>query len=326
MTTINLPAPKHTLDNQDIINLLDKNKLNFKVGRVQTPNPINPDQPTGFYTAYREDTGYCFQQGLTKNWHAIQNEDIFKCLTELAKVTDTKLMDIRSFKNGAEVAAQISLGDEFVNGTSDKISNMLSVVFAHNGTRALSLFMTPLRWGCSNAINPSFRAAQKENKKTKKALLTIQHSQRADSRLDELIRTVSIAHGEFSHSMDLFRTLKDTKIDKDLLNHLISEFFPIDVEATPLMKKNHFSKIKDISNRFNYADGGLQPVDSAWNLYNSMQGHLQHYTTRSDNKITDSKYKSVLIGTHETTSAYMLRRIVQMSLGNAILKEHELAI
>jgi len=322
---ITLPAPQHSLDTQDIESLLAKKGLNFRVGRVQTPNPINPGQKTGFFTSYRADTGHVFQQGLTKKWHAVQNKDIFNCLTELSKVTDTKLMDIRSFNKGAEIAAQISLGDRFV-GSRDKVSNFLSLVFAHNGTRAISMFMTPLRWGCSNCITPSFRAAQDANKNGKKALLTIQHSETANARLDELVKVVSLAHGQFEQSIDLFSQLRETKVDTDMLNHLISEYFPIDTEATPLMKKNHLTKIQDISNRFNYADGGLQPVDSAWNLYNSMQGHLQHYTARNDGKATDSQYKSALIGQKETIAAHMLRTIVQMSLGNAVLEGHKLEL
>jgi len=325
-TRLVLPAAKDAFSNDDIVGMLAKKDLNFEVGKIKTPNPV-PGQfgvDTGFYTAYRKDTGKVFQQGLTDRWHTIQNQKVFEVLAKLSKVTDTKLVDIRSFHGGAEVAAQIQLGDpKFVDGKDggggvgsgrDRVSNFLSVIFAHDGTRSLSMYMAGMRWVCSNMINPSFRAAVAANKKGKKALITIQHSQNADEKLKEIVKGVEIAHGEFQHSMDLYRTLRDTKIDTDLMNHIVSEFFPIEKDASKKKINNWTNAIKDISHRFNDADGGLQPVDSAWNLYNSVQGHIQHYTTRKAG-ISEASYKSTLIGSNETMAANVLRTIIEQSIG-----------
>ena len=108
MSTINLPAPKHTFQDEDVKAMLAKKGLDFQVKTVETPNPFGADQgSTGFFTAYRDTDKKIFQQGLTDQWKPIQNQDVFKCVADLSKQTEVKLMDIRSFGDGTEIAAQI---------------------------------------------------------------------------------------------------------------------------------------------------------------------------------------------------------------------------
>ena len=107
---IELPAPKNTFQDADIKRMLAKKGLDFNVNVVPTPNPVG-DCPTGFYTAYRDTDRKVFQQGITDQWKPIQNLDVFKCVAELSKQTEAKLIDIRSFHDGAEIAGGFIIND-----------------------------------------------------------------------------------------------------------------------------------------------------------------------------------------------------------------------
>jgi len=303
MNPLTLTAPSITED--DLKGLLDNHGANYKVATIPTPNPVKPTESTGYYTSYRTDTGKVFAQGLTKGWTPIQNIDSMRILTELSKEADVKLRHFFMFGGGREIVAQIDLGSHDVGG-GDKVSNYMSMINGHDGGHSMSLFETPYRYWCKNQINGSIAEA-----KSRKAMVSIRHSISSKDKLEVLLTSISIAQRDFKKSIDLYRQLLNTNVSATMAYDIIDGFFP--KKETNLGKTVRAKRIDDVYTRYNSADAGRTPRETAWNLYNAVQGHIQHYS-----KNTESHQKSVLIGPNAKTAAQAMAWILSITASQHI--------
>jgi hypothetical protein len=319
MSTITLPAPKKIIEDKELIHLLDKHNLNFEVKKCLTPNPFGKATGRAF-TSYRTDTKHIFAQGLSKVWQPIQNFDAFKCLIDLSKETDIRLDNILSFRDGGEICAQINVGKMKVGNKDDYIDQYLTIMNSHDGTRSMIMYLTPQRITCQNMISSVMADVRKRDKKAKKkggrAIMGIRHSSNAQDRLDDLIKGVTIAHGKFQQSNELYNEMATTKISNTYVRDVVEELFPLEKDATDRKKRNHMAKLQDVMHRYESADNGLVDKDTAWNLYNSIQGHMQHYP-----KQTDSHFKSVLFGSLASSADNALVTVLEATNNNALSKD-----
>lgn len=313
-----LPAPTNPFSEDSLKEMLEARGLDFKVKVRKTPNPFRGMGDTGFFTSYRDDTKRIFQQGLSKTWKPIQNIDMFNCLAEVSKETDLSLADIRSFDEGRKLCAQVSLGKFDASPTqdgSDMIEKYLSAIIAHDGSHSLSMYISPYRWNCDNSITASLLLAKKEARKGRKSIITIQHSASATSKVKELVKAVEVAHGEFNKTALLYRKLAETTIDETYVWDILKKVFPMSVEEgkepTQRKLKNWEDKIKDVQNRYASADGGKIQRDTAWNLYNAIQGTMQHYNDTG----SDARFESVLTGKIANDAADAISTILEVTQG-----------
>lgn len=295
-----------SMNDQDLRELLSTHGANYQVDTIPTPNPLG-DEPTGFFTSYRTDTGKIFAQGLKKGWTPIQNFDSMRILTELSRVADVKLKKFFMFGGGKEILAQIDLGSHDL-GNGDKVSNHLSMINDHGGGRSMSVFETPYRIWCKNQITASIRDAKSHG-----SIVSIRHSQSANDKLAILLKSISIAQQDFQRSLDVYHQLMDINVSKSLAFDIIDGFFPAKEDAGKRGKTIRQNRMEDLWARYESADQGRTAKETAWNLYNAVQGHLQHY-----GKNTESHQKSVLIGPDAKKAAKAMAFILSITASQHI--------
>ena len=309
--TISLPAPTSTVSEDAIDNLLRHHGANFEVATAPTPHPIDSDIVTGFYSSYRTDTQKVFNSGLREGWTPIQNKESLKVITSLSEKTDVKLRHFFMFGGGREICAQIDLGTTDIGG-GDKVSNYLSMINGHDGGHSFSIYETPFRWMCSNQISPSINNARK-----RKSIISIHHTISAKDKLEILMESVSLAHRDFRRTIEIYRQLRDTKVSDSLAFDILAGFFPLIENPGPRAITIRKNKMQDLMYRYFNADSGRTPRETAWNLYNAVQGHLQHY-----GNVTESRQKSMLIGNNASRAAkamaFILAITASQHLANAL--------
>jgi len=278
--------------------LLKQHEADFTVATVPTPNPINAE-PTGFYTSYRTDTGKVFAQGLSKKWRPIQNLDCMRVLSQLSDAAKVNIRHLYKIDGGREIITQIDLGSHEVGG-NDRIGNYISIINGHDGGQSMSVFQTPFRYFCKNQVNKSILDAKSRN-----ALISIKHSMSSGEKLEVLMKSISIAQRDFLTSIELYRELLNSTVSESMAQEIIRGFFPLKDDVGNRGKTMHANRITDLLNRYNSADQGRTPRDTAWNLYNAVQGHLQHY-----GKNSESHMKSVLIGQDSKRAAQAMAWIL----------------
>jgi phage/plasmid-like protein (TIGR03299 family) len=286
---------------EEVVNLLEAHGLNFTVGKIATPNPFG-DESTGNFTSYRTDTKKIFAQGLSSKWQPIQNIDAFKCLTQLSTETGIKINKGFTFGGGAEICFQLDLGDFKVGNGDDTVKKYVTVMNSHNGTRSMSVFLTPLRLFCMNQIN-AMRTMAKTN-----SIANIQHTTNSVGKLEQLIRCMDVANREFDRTQELYNSMANTKINEAYVKDILTKLFPLEGDSQR-SKSIWTNKMNDMQSRFYSADKGRIERDTAWNLYNSVQGHIQHY----GNGNPETRLKSVLVGSRASESAECMTAILEMT-------------
>ena len=278
-------------------NFMAENGMDYEVKTMNIPDPFT-GEASRFHATYRTDNNHVFQMGLSKNFTPIQNKDSMGVIRDLSNVTELEMVNGGVWGGGAGLYAQISLGDMEIGKNGDKIGKYLSVVNSHDGSKAMHVLITPFRYWCKNQISPSLADARNA---TKDRFITIRHTASADTKIEEMVKTISIADGAFQRTQEIYQKLADTKINAEYVKETLEKLFPLNPEAGKrgiTMWENTQTAIKE---RFNDADYGRTEVNTAWNLYNAIQGTIQH-----DGKNTSNKTRSVLMGSIADRSAKAL--------------------
>lgn len=286
------------ITSEQLTSFLDNHGMNFDVEMKPTfVNTPDGDKECG-YVAMRTDTNMPLGRGgLSKGFHPIQNRDAFRVITELSGVTELEMKYAGMWGDGAGIYAQISLGDFTVgnSNTGDNVGKYLTVVNSHDGSKGMQILITPYRYFCRNQIAASLANA-KENEK-----ISIRHTASANHKLEELIKTVEIADGAFSRTQEIYAGLANQKINNEYAKEVLEQLFPAPKQESGRARTIWENNVQNVWARYSYADGGRIEQNTAWNLYNAVQGTIQH-----DSKNTVNKQKSVLMGSIAKRSAEAL--------------------
>lgn len=292
---------------------LAENKLDFTVAMkpqyIKVP-AINDDGTIVMGTEKEMQSGFCPVRtdtmqalstgGLSHGFTPIQNRDAFSVIPELANVVDLSLVKGNIWGNGAGVYAQVSLGNMEIGKTGDTIGKYLTVINSHDGSQAMKILITPFRMFCKNQITAMTKNASESN------MITIRHTASASDRLAEMIESMRIVDGAFEYTEDIYNQLADRKVNIDHVDEVLKKLFPLAPEAGIRTVNNYKRQIDAVARRFQYADNGRIERDTAWNLYNSIQGTYQH-----DSRMTSTKNKSVLMGSIAQKSALALSTVME---------------
>jgi phage/plasmid-like protein (TIGR03299 family) len=292
------------ITDEQLTSFLDTHGMNFEVEMKPTFITMD-DQPieTGGFVAMRTDNNTPLGRGgLSSGFHPIQNRDAFKVISDLSGVTNLEMKYGGMWGNGAGIYAQISLGDMQVGNTNtgDSVGKYLTIVNSHDGSKGMQILITPFRYFCKNQIAASIAQAG-ENQK-----ISIRHTASADLRLEELIQTVRIAGDSFERTQDVYNGLADTRVTNEHAKEVLEQLFPAPDKEAGRSRTIWDNKIQSVWERYNYADGGRIEKATAWNLYNAVQGTIQH-----DGRNTASKQKSVLMGSIAQRSADALAVVLE---------------
>lgn len=294
---------------QDMVDSFMQSKnLDFDVVMVPTyaQVPITKDngvgetefKPLNAFAPMRTDTNtFLSSGGMSKDFVPIQNRDAFKIITQLSGVADIELKSAGEWNGGAGVFAQVSLGTDMVIGKNygdigqehqrtDTVRKYLSIVNSHDGSRALTILITPYRFFCMNQIARAVNTA----KKNENTFISIRHNASAEERIHELIRTVHIADEAFQYSEEVYNKMTQLKINEEYAKEVMNRLFP-PTFTEGRGKTIWTNRYENVVKRFNFADKGKIEKDTAWNLYNAIQGTVQH-----DSRNTATKMRSVLMG------------------------------
>lgn len=294
---------------------LADNQLDFTVAmKPQTISvPVTDDQGNLVLGTEKQiQTGYCpvrtdtmqplSNGGLSVGFTPIQNRDAFRVIPELANVVDLEMVKGNIWGNGAGVYAQISLGDMKVGNNDDKVGKYLSVVNSHDGSQSMRVLITPYRFFCKNQIAPAIAHANAST------MISIRHTISASERIEQMISSMRIVNEIFEDTEEVYNQLLTRKVTIDHVDEVVRKLFPLAPEAGVRTVNNHKRQVEAVANRFQNADDGRVERDTAWNLYNAVQGTFQH-----DGRNTASKDKSILVGAIADKSATALSTVLELT-------------
>jgi phage/plasmid-like protein (TIGR03299 family) len=291
------------ITNTEFDQFLANNGMDYEVATMNVPDLFTGEE-SRFYATYRTDTNHIFQMGLSEGFTPIQNRDALGIIKDLSGVTDLKMKQGGTWGGGAGLYAQISLGDMEIGNKGDKVGKFLSVVNSHDGSKAMNILITPYRYWCKNQISPSIADARKSSEDR---FITVRHTASAERKMEVLVKTISIADGAFQRTQEIYNKLADTKINDEYVKDVLNKIFPLNPDVGKRGATIWESKVEAAYTRYANADDGRGDVHTAWNLYNAVQGTIQH-----DSKNTSGKFKSTLMGSIATRSAQALTTVLDV--------------
>lgn len=294
-----------TITPEQLDTFLTSSGLNYDVQMINAVNPFTNQPEPKVFCSYRTDTNEIFKYGLSQGFKPIQNRDAFGVIAEMSGVTNLDLVRGGNFRNGAGVFTQISLGEMTVGNNNDRVGKYLSIINSHDGSKGLNILLTPYRFVCQNSIAAAVRHAKQEQKKGKDISISIRHTAGATRRMEELIETIKIVNGEFDRTQQVYTALANTKVNTEHVKEVFERVFPLNKEAGKRGRTIWDNTIAHAWARFQKADGGIAERDTAWNLYNAVQGTIQH-----DSKNTSSKTQSIIMGSIAKRSAEALALVM----------------
>lgn len=271
-------------------------RLNFTANMAETFALVDGLYvPTGMYTPVRDDKkgepSIINGKSFTDQYHPIQHSDAFSVLGEMADIADIEFKNVGSWGNGSGVFAQISIGNSGdIGGSGDVVGRYLSVVNSHDGTRSLSILITPFRFFCKNQIAKAIRHAKEHNR-----IISIHHDRYGQARFAELKYAIGMANDQYDYSEEQYKRLADRVVTMDEVKEVMARCYPLPVYknvGTPEKSRLRWEKIViRLVENFRNADDGRVEVMTGWNLYNAIQGTYQHNTKR-----TSTYEKSLIMG------------------------------
>jgi len=286
---LNIHAVKHPIPNV-------RNAWKDEHGNLVIPKE---DIDTGLYSVQDHASGAIFNVGVKKNYEIIQYAEAFSSLQDIAKVSDIKLVDGGLWNKGAEAFIQFELpGTMEVGNGGDKVNKRLTAISSHSGKYAFLIALTPYRLFCQNQINAVFKDAKNNLKKGIVSMIRMKHTPGARRQIENIGQWLQVVEGRFQGVNDVYNQLLDVRVSsEDMVAKVFSEVFKHkkDSEKSKTMVAK---QVKSAIELYNDADGGRVARDSAWNLYNSIQGTFEHAPLKK----SLHHQRSVLVGSISSKS------------------------
>lgn len=239
----------------------------WQVDLVQLRNPVSGD-PIPYYATIRRDTQKVLQAGLSKDYRVIQNGDLIDqaktflaCLGGVAGIGQ-----YWSIGGGESNTIQIIGAPYLVAGNpSDENYPVYTISNDHTGSRSTMVTAGVFRKICKNGVSV---------RQGKAAIVTISHRGDIEGKIRSTHEALSLQIRQQKVIREIFEHLAKTRIQEQIVKDFLAEYLPEDKETRSTAKKR--ALIADI---FDDADGGRIERDTAYNLFQSITRHSNHYST-----------------------------------------------
>ena len=152
-----------------------------------------------------------------------------------------------------------------------------------------------------------------DKKQGKFTSLTFKHTKGSRMKIINLSESLKAVDEQFEYTQEIYNRMESTKIiDKEAVSEVISRLFPMsDSERQRTMALNSVEKIM---HRLADGDGGRTKSNSAWALFQAIQGTYQHDPIR----LTANHEKSILVGCIAEKSAQAMATILEVCSSQSV--------
>ena len=230
-----------------------------------------------------------------ENYKPLQNTEAFKFFEPFLDNGLATLETAGSLFNGKKVFVLAKMAGDALQVTEnegDEIENFILLSNAHDGSMAVRVGFTPVRVVCNNTLTFAH-----ENEASK--LIRVRHTGDVVQSLQEVRETMDLINKQFMATVEQYRMLSNKKdivksdVEKyvrqvfstESLNNIILNYNKEleekeEIEAT---RKRLINRVEEIFE--------MEPVQSAWTLYNSVNYYLNH-----DRGTLENRYNSLWYG------------------------------
>lgn len=247
-----------------------------------------------------------------------QNQELAEFADACSQTGKVQVETIGSIQGGKKVWI-LAKGEDFnVNG-NDKITPYIAFSNSHDGTNAIRVTPTTVRFVCSNTFHMVIPHRDDLMQRPETAAFVIRHTGNISDKLEQAKRAIRYYSETLKRNQELFEALQAKRMDADQRMKLFADIYAANWEvATPeelgskdekvrRTAENRLRRMQEASDLFiqRYADeqSKLGLGDSAWAAVNAMTGFIQHDKRargENDQNRVEKRIESNLFGINAT--------------------------
>ena len=239
------------------------------------------------------------------NYTLLQNSEAFNFFQPFIENEMASLETAGSLLNGRKVFILAKINsDNMVVGKDDEIEKYILLSNAHDGSQSLRVGFTPIRVVCNNTLT----AAHNSNRSQ---LIKLNHKGDIVTSLSELRETMDLINQQFTATEEQYRYLATrTNICTEDLHNYVKQVFSVkklediikdyeEGKEIEQARKKLIARIEEIWQ--------LEPVKSAWTMYNSVNYYLNHERSKD----LETRYNHMWFGHAKSIDSKALKLALQ---------------
>lgn len=249
------------------------------------------------FVTVRTDTGRALGI-VSEQYKVVQNVESFVWLDELLGTalryeTAGALFGGRRVWMLGRIPAPVFVGDD----ETDPIERYILFVNGHDGAKAVSCIVTPVRVVCNNTLNAALDMAGRDSG------ITICHTGDIDSKLDAARAALAAADKQFAQMYEYFRMFSEVRLDEAEMLRYFNLVFPED----RVTERQHVRETARLLEITRIGAGSELPTakGTLWGAYNAVTDYVDHVRGTTDG---EQRMNSVLMGSGARikTRAFMI--------------------
>lgn len=260
--------------------------LDWEVEQVaalhQTPNGELLEIPEN-YVVRRKDN-FRPLSIMSARYQMIQNKETFDFADDIIGSGQAVWDTAGSLAGGKIVFMQVELeGHLFVNtNPDDKILKRILFVNSHDGSKALTGMVTPVRVVCQNTLGQALKNNSNQFK--------IYHRKNFKSKRDEAAKILGLANAYFEDLQFVMNQLASEEVSKTYVEGFVNTLIPSAKEEDEVSTRTE-NRRGEILNLFSNGKGNLGRTK--WDLYNAVTEYVDHH---SSGRITGTRLYQSEVG------------------------------
>jgi phage/plasmid-like protein (TIGR03299 family) len=202
--------------------MITKAGLDFEVSLAPlVTNDADALEPGAYATVRTDPSGHKSVLGVVgQRYTVVQNRD---ALAFADNILDGggRWEVAGSIKDGAVVFGAMAVLEDLVidpQGANDVIKSYLGIATSHDGSSAISAFMTPVRIECSNTLNLAIKGAKNAFK--------IRHTQTVEGKVIAARQSLNLATAYYEKFEKEAQTLFQTSVTNDKFDEIVRALYP----------------------------------------------------------------------------------------------------
>lgn len=210
---------------------------------------------------------------VSERYQPVQNHEAFQFIDSLVDDGAAKYHTAGSLSNGKLIWLLAKFGDDIViKGLEDEaIKPFLLLGNSHDGSKALTVSITPIRVVCKNTLNLALKGAQRQWK--------AKHVKGSLDAFNEAKKTLGLTHKYLQEFELQANNLIDTKVSEGQVEGLLSHLYPLAEDASPVSITRAQNNRADILSLYKNAPNLQNVTGTAWALLNAVGEYNDHGST-----------------------------------------------
>lgn len=203
---------------------------------------------------------------VTNRYRIVQNIEAFSFVDELLG-EGLRFESAGVLQGGKKVWVLARLPQEYII-SGERISPYLLFFNSHDGSSAVKVCITPVRFSCSNTLNLALDSARRS--------WSVNHTSGIKDKLIEAKNTLLMAEDYMENLGKEFEALRKKKITDEQVKEYIEILLPIDANGTPHQIKNIERLREDMKSRYFDAPDLKDVGKNAYRFLNAVSDFATH--------------------------------------------------